>query len=50
MVYGADVTSQVATLAEGVARVSRDGGASWIYCDTDGSANGFMQGTALEWQ
>ena len=50
VVYGADVTSQVATLAEGVARVSRDGGASWIYCDTDGSANGFMQGTALEWQ
>ncbi len=50
VVYGADVTSPIATIAEGVARLSRDGGATWIYCDTDGSANGFTQGTSLEWQ
>lgn len=50
VVYGADVTSAVATLGEGVARLTRDGGQSWIYCDSDGSANGFTQGPALEWQ
>ena len=56
VVYAASLTSPVATSAEVAARVSRDGGASYIYCDlmvaSMGSEDGWQAGAGLDvqWQ
>ena len=51
-----DVTSSMAMLAEAAFRVSRDGGTTWIYCDSQSSPNpgtnaaDWEEGVLIEWQ